>query len=66
MAELSSSFGCYNLVRNLAQKEYDKPASQRAMRTMTVSHASEPTWQAMRGNMQVTQLLKANRFEMGA
>ena len=36
------------------------------------SHAShgcascEPTWQAMQVNMQVTQLLKANHFKMGA
>ena len=26
----------------------------------------EPTWLAMRVNMRVTQLLKANRFKMGA
>ena len=45
------------------------------MRVMVATHAShashacesrEPTWRVMRVNMRVTQLLKANRFKMGA
>ena len=38
-------------------------AKKRAMRVMAASHASEP-W--LRVSMRVTQLLKANRFKMGA
>ena len=41
----------------------------RVMRAMTASHAShgcESTWRAMRVNMRVTQLLKANCFMVGA
>ena len=49
--------------------ELGQCASQRAMTASHASHgceAPEPTWRAMRINMSVTQLLKANRFKMGA
>ena len=42
-----------------------EPASH-ASRTSHGCESCEPTWRAMRVNMRLTQLLKANRFKMGA
>ena len=55
--------------RNLRSRyaaELGQCASQRSMAASHDCESCEPTWPAMRVNMRVTQLLKANHFKMGA